>query len=153
MHTIRTTDLPSAQSTSETFLGGTLRVISHSGLHVTETLLIERLAHLSAAPASLLIAGNRTGAAAMAAAALFPQCALTCHAFDLHHARAILRNLAANGLPASFSHDPFVTVPADPLPHPALRPPPSDLRPPTSDLRPPTSDLRRLHLRSSGRAF
>jgi 16S rRNA (guanine1207-N2)-methyltransferase len=113
MHTIRTTDLPAAQSTSETFLDGTVRVISHSGLHMTETLLIERLKHLPVAPASLLLAGNRTGATAMTAAVLFPQCAITCHSFDLHHARAILRNLAANGLFATFRHDPFATPPPD----------------------------------------
>lgn len=113
MKTFRITDLPTAQVKTETFLNGTLSIISHSGLHVTEKLLLENLPRLSPAPASLLIAGNRTGATAMAAATRFPGCAVTCHAFDLHHARAILRNFAANTFPCVFSHDPFAEVPAN----------------------------------------
>ena len=109
MLTFHITDLPENQAKTETFLGGTLRIVSHSGLHTTEALLIEHLPRL-AAPASLLIAGNRTGAAALAANTLFPACAITCHAFDLHHGRAILRNLAANRMPTTFVHDPYVTV-------------------------------------------
>jgi 16S rRNA (guanine1207-N2)-methyltransferase len=108
MQTFHITDLPQAQVKTETFLDETVAVVSHSGLHITETLLIERLKHLSPKPASLLVAGNRTGAAAMAAAARFPECAVLCHAFDLHHARAILRNLAANQFAFDFTHDPFV---------------------------------------------
>lgn len=112
MTTLRITDLPQRDAKTETFLDGTLSVISRSGLHATETLLLENLPRLTSAPASLLIAGNRTGVAAMAAAARFPGCAVTCHTFDLHHARAVLRNLTANGAEPSFRHDPFVTVPA-----------------------------------------
>jgi 16S rRNA (guanine1207-N2)-methyltransferase len=110
MQTFRITDLPQNQVKTETFLDGTVSVISRSGLHLTETLLIEQLKRLHAKPVSLLIAGNRTGAAAMVAASLFPECAITCHAFDLHHARAILRNLAANRFAFDFTHDPFVTT-------------------------------------------
>jgi 16S rRNA (guanine1207-N2)-methyltransferase len=120
MTTLRVTDLPEGQAKAETFLDGTVRVLSRSGLHVTEALLIESLPTLPSQPASLLVAGNRTGAVALIAAARIPGCAVTCHAFDLHHARAILRNLAANGAPSSFLHDPFVTAPPD------FRPPPSD---------------------------
>ena len=113
MTTFRITDLPDSQAKSETFHGGALRIVSHSGLHATEAQLIERLPHLRTAPASLLIAGNRTGATALAALAQFPACTLTCHAFDVHHARAILRNLSANQQAAAFVHDPFVTPPDD----------------------------------------
>jgi len=108
MKTFRITDLPQAQVKTETFLDDTVSIISHSGLHITESLLIERLKYLPAQTASLLIAGNRTGAAAMVASTRFPECAITCHSFDLHHARAILRNLASNQLAFDFSHDPFV---------------------------------------------
>ena len=113
MHTFHITDLPESQAKTETFLGGALRIVSHSGLHATEALLIDRLPHVRTAPASLLIAGNRTGAVALAARTLFPACAITCHAFDVHHARAVLRNLNANQQPAAFVHDSFVTPPAD----------------------------------------
>lgn len=113
MTVIHITDRTSEKTTRETFLGGTLSVISHSGLHAAEKLLIERLAHLPTPPASLLVAGNRTGAIALAAHARFSGCALTCHVFDLHHARAIIRNLAANGLPPAFLRDAFATPPPD----------------------------------------
>ena len=123
MHTIRITDLPAEDAKTETFLGGTLAVVSRSGLHLTETLLLDSLPRLASAPASLLVAGNRTGAAAMAAALRFPGCAITCHAFDLHHARAILRNLAANGERPAFRHDPFVTSPVDSCAPPSVAAP------------------------------
>jgi 16S rRNA (guanine1207-N2)-methyltransferase len=110
MHTFQITDLPAHEAITETFLDGEIAVTSHSGLHLTESLLINSLSRFSAPPGSLLVAGNRTGAIAMAAAARFPNCAITCHAFDLHHARAILRNLAANRYGFAFSHDPFVTT-------------------------------------------
>ncbi len=124
MLTIRITDLPTNEVKTETFLDGTLAVVSHSGLHLTETLLLESLPRLTSNPASLLVAGNRTGAAAMAAGARFPGCVITCHAFDLHHARAILRNFEANGSTPAFLHDPFVTPPVDfCAPSSVLRPP------------------------------
>ncbi len=110
MHLFQITDLTSEHVKTERFLDDTVSVVSHSGLHVTEKLLLERLRHLPEAPASVLIAGNRTGVTAMTAAALFPECAITCHAFDVHHARAILRNLAANEFSFSFTHDPFVST-------------------------------------------
>ena len=119
MHTFSITDLSPDQTRSETFLGGSVRVISHSGLHPTEGQLIEQLSHLPAPPASLLVAGNRTGAVALAANASYPGCAVTCHVFDIHHARAVLRNLSANGAGPVFLHDAFVAVPCD-LPEAAL---------------------------------
>jgi 16S rRNA (guanine1207-N2)-methyltransferase len=112
MLTIRLTDRANRQAKTETFLGNTLTVISRSGLHQTEGLLLENLPRLGAAPASLLVAGNRSGAITLAAAARFPGCAVTCHAFDFHHARAIGRNLAANGVDTRFFHDPFAACPA-----------------------------------------
>ena len=123
MHTIRITDLPAKEGKTETFLGGALAVFSRSGLNPAEALLLENLPRLTDAPASLLVAGNRTGVIAMAAAARFPDCRITCHAFDLHHARAIHRNLAANGASAAFSHDPYVALP------PELCPPPPESAP------------------------
>jgi 16S rRNA (guanine1207-N2)-methyltransferase len=80
---------------------------------VTEALLIEQLARMRSAPSSLLIAGNRTGAAALVSSFRYPNCRIVCHAFDLHHIRSILRNLSANGLAAALLHDPFVTPPSD----------------------------------------
>ena len=120
MRTIRITNRPKNQTKTETFLDDTLAVISHSGLHQTERLLIAHLARLGS-PDSLLIAGNRTGAIAMAAAENITGCAVTCHAFDIHHARSIVRNLAANDTPARFLHDDFVTCAApDSAPPPAV---------------------------------
>jgi 16S rRNA (guanine1207-N2)-methyltransferase len=110
MQTIRLTDRPQRQSKTETYLDNTLTVVSRSGLHKTEGLLLENLSRLGTSPAALLVAGNRSGAITLTAAARFPGCAITCHAFDLHHARAIARNLEANGTPARFFHDPFVRL-------------------------------------------
>ncbi|MBP8802497.1 MAG: methyltransferase [Kiritimatiellae bacterium] len=106
MQTIRITDLPKSRAVTETFLDGTLAVISRSGLHATERLLLANLPSLDAAPeGALLTAGNRSGCIALAAAARFPERALACHAFDLHHARAIQRTLAAHGAHPRFTHD------------------------------------------------
>ena len=109
MLTIRITNRPQPQTKTEVFLDESLAVVSHSGLHQTERLLIANLSRLAPDTPSILVAGNRTGAAAMAAAARFPGCAVTCHAFDLHHARAIARNLDANGTPTRFLHDDVTT--------------------------------------------
>lgn len=122
MQTFTLTDLPPKETKTETFHDGQFSVVSRSGIHPAEALLIARLAALSPAPAALLVAGNRTGAAALVAAARFPGCAVTCHTFDLHHARAVRRNLLANGVASAFRHDPFVTVPADFAPAPSEAP-------------------------------
>lgn len=109
MLTIRLTDRPKSQTKTETFLDQSVAVVSRSGLHTTERLLLAHLPRVGA-PASLLVAGNRSGAITLAASALIPGCAVTCHAFDIHHARALRRNLAVNGLTARLHHDPFVTL-------------------------------------------
>jgi len=111
MHTIRTTDLPVSQAKAETFSDKRFRVLSRSGLHITERLLIERICSVPSAPAHILLTGNRTGALAMVTAACHPDTRITCHTFDLHHARTIQRNLRANGVSSAFTHDPFVRCP------------------------------------------
>ena len=111
--TIRTTDLPVSKANIEFFADKRFRVLSHSGLHVTETLLIRQLCLRASPPSNLLLTGNRTGALAMIAAACHPGCRITCHTFDLHHARAIRRNFDANGLTSAFTHDPFVRCPVE----------------------------------------
>lgn len=125
MHTIRITDRPKSRAVTETFLDGTLAVVSRSGLHATERLLLANLPQHDAAPeGAFLIAGNRSGGIALAAAARFPARTLACHAFDLHHARAIQRTLAANGTASRLVHDPGTQLcgeapdgkPADALP-------------------------------------
>ena len=114
MYTIRITDRPKNRAVTETFLDGTLAVVSRSGLNATERLLLTHLPHLDTAPdGALLIAGNRSGGIALAAAMRFPKRALDGHAFDLHHARAIQRTLAANGTPSRLAHDPFVRLSGD----------------------------------------
>ncbi|HOE61917.1 MAG TPA: methyltransferase [Kiritimatiellia bacterium] len=118
--TLRITDLTGRKTVQQTFQSGALHVISRSGLHAAERLLLDHLGSLTPVPAHLLVAGNRTGVAAMAAALRFPDCAVTCHAFDLHHARAIARNLTANAFSCRFCCDPGVTVPD------AVRPPTGD---------------------------
>ncbi len=118
MQTLRITDLSGKKAKTEDFLEGTLSVVSHSGLHATETFLLENLPRLKTAHGPILVAGNRTGVSAMAAAARFPECPVTCHTFDIHHARAILRNLAANRFGSAFTHDPFVTTAGEKAPNP-----------------------------------
>ena len=132
MLTIHITDLPANEGKTETFLDGDIKVLSHSGLHPTEALLFENLPRLTSVPAKLLVAGNRTGAIALAATARFPGCAMTCHAFDVHHARAIGRNLSANGAAPAFVYDPFVSGPTS-----LLSPQPDVSRSPSSETQAP----------------
>jgi len=124
MQTIRITDLPGKEVKTEDFLDGTLSVVSHSGLHAAETFLLGNLPRLTPAHGPILVAGNRTGVSAMAAAARFPECPVMCHTFDIHHARAILRNLAANRFAFAFTHDPFVTTAGEKVPSPEPGTPP-----------------------------
>lgn len=105
--TILVTELPKKESVSETF--DAVTVVSRSGLHPAERLLLSHLADLADANGPLLVAGNRTGATAMLAALAFPSRPVTIHAFDLHHARAILRNFTRNAFAVAFAHDPGVT--------------------------------------------
>ena len=108
MHTIRTTDLPVSQAKAEISDDKRFRVLSRSGLHATEALLIDRICSVTSAPEHILLTGNRTGALAMVTAACHPDTRITCHTLDIHHARTIQRNLNANGVSSAFTHDPFV---------------------------------------------
>ena len=109
MKTFVITDRSRTESTTEKFLNNSVAIKSHSGLHSTECNLIENLTSLTTCK-SLLIAGNRTGAAAMIASTLHPECAITCHAQDIHHASIIYRNLNNNSLPVSFLCDDYVKL-------------------------------------------
>lgn len=104
---------PGGVTKAETFLGGACRIVSRSGLHPAEALLIDNINKLPTGFETALVAGNRTGAVAMAVAELFPSANLVCHIFDIHHVRTVSRNLVANGFGFSFVADPFVTVPFD----------------------------------------
>ncbi len=104
---------PGGITKSEAFLDGGCRVVSRSGLHPTEVLLIENMPRLPSGLSAALVAGNRTGAVAMALASRFPSAATACHIMDIHHARAVGRNLAANGFDFSFFAEPGVKARAD----------------------------------------
>ena len=94
MHTIALTDLPAKECHRESFRDESFRVLSRSGLHPTERALLK---HLSAqAPGDILIAGNRTGALGLILATENPGVNITQHVFDIHHAKALQRTLAAN---------------------------------------------------------
>ncbi|MDD4102346.1 MAG: methyltransferase, partial [Kiritimatiellae bacterium] len=104
---------PGGITKTETFLDGACRVVSRSGLHPAEAVLLENIPRMPSGVVKVLVAGNRTGAVAMALAERFPAVSLVCHIFDIHHARAVGRNLAANGFEFGFVADPFVTAPID----------------------------------------
>jgi len=112
MDVYRATDLTGKEARSECFRNKTLTVISHSGLHDTEALLIERGGTAVGSATSILVAGNRTGMVALVAQQQFPASRVTCHAFDLHHAKAILRNFERNGVASVFRCDAFVESPS-----------------------------------------
>ncbi len=113
MRTFVITDLAGVKTKTEAFLDGQYRVVSRSGLHPTEALLIENIRRLPPGLSVALVAGNRTGVVAMTVAANFPVASLVCHILDIHHVRAVGRNLAANGCAFRFVAEPFVTAPAD----------------------------------------
>lgn len=108
--TISITDEPKGRNKKECFDGNSVTVLSRSGLHPVERVALERFRNALPSPRNLLVAGNRTGVTAMFARRLFPECRVTSHAFDLHHIRAIARNLAANGYAARFLADEGVKV-------------------------------------------
>ncbi len=112
MDVYRATDLTGKEARTERFQNNAITVISHSGLHDTEALLIERGVAAVRAATSILVAGNRTGIVALVAQQRFAGSRVTCHAFDQHHARAILRNLERNSVVSDFRCDPFVESPA-----------------------------------------
>ncbi|MBF0246033.1 MAG: class I SAM-dependent methyltransferase [Planctomycetes bacterium] len=88
-----------AQSVSEVFLGGRLEVTSRSGISLTEARLLEALASFPSPAGKLLVLGNRTGVLAMAAVVCIPGLAAEVSSMDLHHHRAVERNLARNPCP------------------------------------------------------
>ena len=102
------TDLPAGESRIEKLLGGSVEVRSRSGLHPVEVALVEAMPKY-AAKARHLVTGNRTGvlpmALAAADAAAQPHVSgctgsgriVVAHDFDIHHVRAVARNVAANG--------------------------------------------------------
>lgn len=107
MPTFTITDRSRKHSKTESFLDNTISIKSHSGLHPAECSLIDNLKELKSS-GNLLIAGNRTGAVAMAASAIFPDCGITSHAYDIHHAAAIIRNLKGNSFEVEFVTDEYV---------------------------------------------
>lgn len=87
----------------EGFLDHAYRVVSRSGLHTVESKLIETFHSLPPISSALFI-GGRTGASAMILEDLMPDAIITVHAYDIHHADTIYRNLLTN----NFSPQPLV---------------------------------------------
>ncbi len=81
----------------ESFLGNHYKVISRSGLNVTEIQIIEILKELSA-PERIFFLGNRTGVCGIIARYLYPEAEITMHCLDLYYANKIKRNLSRNGV-------------------------------------------------------
>ncbi|MBI5679161.1 MAG: methyltransferase [Planctomycetes bacterium] len=79
----------------EVFLGNRYRVVSRSGLNVTEAQVVEVLKGL-ANPKRILFIENRTGVCGMVAKDLHPEAEVTIHCLDLYYANKIKRNLARN---------------------------------------------------------
>ncbi len=98
------------QCVRETLPGGEYQIVSRSGLHQAEKLLIEAIGEAVKAPGHFLFAGGRTGAAAMIAADAFPEASVTLHADDAHYANAIYRNLLSNGFFPLAETDPGIEV-------------------------------------------
>lgn len=110
MRTITLTHLESSRSRKERLLDGKITVISRSGLHPCEALLINNLPALKLTTDTVLIAGNRSGVTPMALTTLMPGTAFTTHLFDLHHALGTLRNLNSNDTPTTLQHDPWLEL-------------------------------------------
>ena len=98
MVTFKITDRPDKDSKRESFLANTACVVSHSGLHRTESSLIEQIPSVGNPPSQVLVTGSRTGTLAMVLARHWPSVRVTCHALDIHHAKTIERNLASNNV-------------------------------------------------------
>lgn len=94
MQTIILTDLPPKECHREEFRGGAFRVLSRSGLHPTERVLLEHLPRPVAG--DILVAGNRTGVMGLALAAENSGATVVQHVLDIHHAGALQRTLDAN---------------------------------------------------------
>ena len=109
------TDLPVKESRRETFLGGEFTVRSRSGLHPVEIALLESMPKY-AQRRRHLVTGNRTGILPLALSSLPGERDIVAHGFDIHHVRAITRNLSENGAPFSggFPRTPFACECDDP---------------------------------------
>ena len=94
MHTIVLTDLPAKECHRETFRDGAFRVLSRSGLHPTERVLLENLPRQVAG--DILVAGNRSGVLGLVLAAENPGVNVAQHVLDIHHAKALQRTMDAN---------------------------------------------------------
>ena len=97
MTPIAITDLPEAECRRETLLEGRFEVRSRSGLHPVERALAEAAPRFASA-ARHLVTGNRTGVLPLVLRAIAPGSRVAVHGFDIHHLRAVARNLAANGV-------------------------------------------------------
>ncbi len=112
------TDLPAGESSTEALLDGQFEVRSRSGLHPTE-LALAAVASRFQSTGLQLVSGNRTGVLPMVLATLSPAARITTHDFDVHHVRAVARNLKANGFgdltgPEGLPRQPFCT-PTSPI--------------------------------------
>jgi 16S rRNA G1207 methylase RsmC len=96
MVTFKITDLAEKEARQQTFLDMRIEVISRSGLHRTESTLIERLGAVTRAPSKVLVTGSRTGVLPMMVSHLWPSSQVTCHALDIHHAKTMQRNVDDN---------------------------------------------------------
>ncbi|NUO08328.1 MAG: methyltransferase [Candidatus Brocadia sp.] len=81
----------------ESFLSNQYKIISRSGLNVTEIQIIEILKELSI-PARISFLENRTGVCGIIARHLYPEAEITMHCMDLYYANKIRRNLSKNGV-------------------------------------------------------
>ena len=95
MHTLYLTPDRRGEHITETFAGAGVKVISRSGLHPVEAVLMDQVNSLRR-PGRLLVVGNRTAGVALAAAALHEGCRPLVHTTDHHHLKAALRNVSAN---------------------------------------------------------
>ncbi len=94
MQTIHLTDLPVKECHRETFRDEAFRVLSRSGLHPTERVLLEHLPRQ--VTGDILIVGNRSGVQGLILSAENPTACIVQHVSDIHHAKALQRTLAAH---------------------------------------------------------
>ena len=94
MQTIALTDLPAKQCHREEFRDGAFRVLSRSGLHPTERILLANLPRQVIG--DILIAGNRSGVLGLVLATENPVANVVQHVLDIHHAKALQRTFAAH---------------------------------------------------------
>ena len=95
MHTLFLTPDRRGEHITETFADAGLKIVSRSGLHPVEAVLMGWV-HQLRNPGRMLVVGNRTAGVALAAARLHEGCHPLVHEIDLHHARTAQRNVAMN---------------------------------------------------------